>query len=209
MGQPRELLRRSGGAPVKQALFLLSVLPALAFAAASPAPECDAATLEDLQRRFGNLPASAVLQRDELLVRVAQCRYREARWREFFGLARYRRAFGTDGEAAERLVLLDVLASLRHCRADRAREVFASLATPGAATLSEDRKRIELALGALTKNPETPTKPTEKSTLDRGLSKSSMHWPVSLDDQRLRQSDPFRIQVRVSSRCTVPAEGSK
>lgn len=208
MGKPREFLCGSGGAAVR-ALRLLIGTGALVASTCFGSPtlgaqDCDAATLESVQRRFAELPVTAALQRDELLLQVARCRYREERWREFFALARYRRAFGAPtSEASESLALLDVLASLRHCRADRARDVFSQLDAKGTSTLRADRQRIELALGALTQDPASPPKPTEKSTLERGLGNTTMHWPVTFEDERLRQSDPFRLQVRVASRCQV------
>lgn len=209
MGKPSQLFCRSGGAFVKRASLLFAVASTLAFALPR-APECDAGTIAELERRFGDLPGTAVGQRDDLLLRIAQCRYRESRWREFFALARYRRAFGPPTtEAAEKLALLDVLASLRHCRADRARDAFARLEGTGTASLRDDKKRIELALGALTRDPSLPAKPEEKSVLDDGLSKNAMHWPVGLDDERLRRADPFRLQVRVASRCRASVEAGK
>lgn len=193
-------------------LLLLSLGTGTA-AAATPNLACDAGSIAELQRRFHDLPATAFAQRDEILLSIARCRYQEGRWREFFGLARYRRVFEPQTEASERLALLDVLGSLRHCRLDRAREVFAYTHS-GVPALEADRKRISLALDTLQGNPTIPTKPTDKSAVARGVVEKAMHWPVSLDDEKIRQSDPFRFQVRVTSRCTgseptAPTEAKK
>jgi hypothetical protein len=177
-------------------------------ATTGPDANCDAAAIAELQRRFSALPPSAVLQRDELLLHVARCRYREGRWREFFGLARYRRAFEPATEAAERLALLDVLASLRHCRVDRAKDVFRRAPESGAPALATDRRRIGLALEALPGTLSTPPKLDERSPLARGIVERPMHWPVSLEDDRVRRADPFRFQVSVASRCQASAAAS-
>ncbi len=169
----------------------------------TPVTGCEAETVADAQKRFASLSPNAEQERDAALLEVARCHYREGRWREFFGLARYRRAFPNATEPSERLALLDVLASLRHCRFDRAKEVFSHSVPSNADVLKDERERIRIALAALPGDPKLAPKPGDKSKFAYGVKQPAMHWPVSFDDDRIRQSDPFRMQVGVPSHCTV------
>lgn len=180
---------------MKRVLLILASLTSAAWA-------CDVSTIASAQKRFEATAQSAQAERDAILLEAARCHYESGRWREFFGLARYRRAFPTATEASEQLALLDVLASLRHCRFDRAKATFAEARPSGAPALQADRHRIELALAALPGDPKLQLKPGEKSVLARGIETPAMHWPVHFEDERIRQSDPFRMQVGVVSRCT-------
>jgi len=178
----------------------------MAIAAEPPAPPvagCKAATMAAAESRFASLSANDEQDRDALLLEVARCHYREGRWREFFGIARYRRAFTTATEASERIALLDVLASLHHCRFDRAKEVFSHSIPSNAKVLKDERERIGIALAALLGDPKLAPKLAEKSNFAYGLKQPAMHWPVNFDDDRIRQSDPFRMQLGVPSHCTV------
>lgn len=173
-----------------------------------PAPvACTAEKVEDVESRYRN---AGDAERPALLFEVARCRYAAGRWAEFFGMAAYARAQGGTSLADEKLRLLDVLASVRHCRTDRARALLAEMSAPSDA-LAVLARRLTLTLDALPVKISQITKPSEKSKRTNGLDKHAMHWPVSATSENLRGKDPFRLQLPVAPECeeTLPSTRGK
>lgn len=129
----------------------------------------------------------------------AKVYYKTSRWSEFFGVAYYSRKALPPSVATDHIRLLEVLALLRHCQSEQAKQVMTFRPYPTDAAL---RKHYLVLAELLQIPPELAGKnaqPGDNTAKKKGLFSDSNMWPVQ--QLQMEKLDPHRLRRKVEALC--------
>ncbi len=129
---------------------------------------------------------------------IAKSFYKLERWSEFFGVAYFSRKALPVSRETEKIRLLEILALLRHCQPEQAKEVF----TLRPYSQDQDLKKHFEVIGELLQIPASMSlniRPEDQTKKGKGAFPAANLWPVS--QIPLQKLEPYKLRRKVKALC--------
>jgi len=161
---------------------------------------CDLSVMDQYKKEY------TATQKVENLELLAKCYYSKNQWPEFLGLAMYLRSRGVEIEkrsTLQQILLLEVLASLRHCQVERARVLLEGVKV-SASQWTKEIARIEAYFALFPpKSKQLGGDYKMNPNSSKPVTQLKQEWPMELPLSKIRELDPLRITVPLKSKCKV------
>jgi len=136
------------------------------------------------------------------LQEVAKSYYKLERWSEFFGLAYFSRKALPATTETEKIRLLEVLALLRHCQLEQAKEILTLRPNPTDARL-KDHFEVIAELLHIRDSVNHYSISEDKTSKPKGVFPRANLWPA--DKLELSKLDPYHLRRKVVGACAKKA----